>query len=398
MPAKNPETAYQRILLVRTDKIGDVVLTTPAIAALRAKYPQAKIVGLTSPLASEIYRHNPHLTETIALDPVQFNGFFGFWRLVGRLRKEKFEAAVVFQTKMKVALALLFAGIPIRIGPYSKWWSWISYNRGRRQSRSAVEMHEADYNIQLLRFFGISVADTWEKTHLKVDDGVRREAMRFFVEKGISRRFKTVAIHPGMSGSALNWPEHHYVNLARHLVKRYNVIVTGGPGEGPLVERVFQGIARQQTYAPDQPVFTKYIGEKGLAETIAVLDQCDAIVAPSTGPMHLAVALGKKVVSIFPPIKVQSAVRWGPYGIPMGTNLGISPEDQASVLVPDVNCGEDFRCALSACIYYPCMPRVSVEDVETQLLALVEGGSVSMYKSQGFTGYDWEEEDDEDEV
>ena len=92
--------------------------------------------------------------------------------------------------------------------------------------------------------------------------------MRVFVEKGISRRFKTVAIHPGMSGSALNWPEHRYVNLARHLVKRYNVIVTGGPGEGPLVERVFQGIARQQTYAPDQPVFTKYIGEKGLAETI----------------------------------------------------------------------------------------------------------------------------------
>ncbi|MGE3261844.1 MAG: glycosyltransferase family 9 protein [Bacteriovoracia bacterium] len=393
--AKNPD--FSRILLVRTDKIGDVVLTTPAIAAVRKKFPEAHIVGLVSPIAAEIYRLSPHLSDRIVLDPEQYSGFFGFWRLVGRLRREKFEVAVVFQTKMSVALALLFSGIRFRIGPYSKWWSWISYNNGRRQSRSAVEMHEADYNIQLLRFFGISVADTWEKTYLRVDEDVRREATRFFVEKGVSRRFKTVAIHPGMSGSALNWPESHYVNLARRLVRRYNVIITGGPGEGPLVERVFQGIARQQVYAPDQPVFTKYVGEKGLAETIAILDQCDGIVAPSTGPMHLAVALGKKVVSIFPPIKVQSALRWGPYGIPIGTNLGINPEDQASVLVPDVNCGEDFRCALSACIYYPCMPRVSVEDVETQLLALVEGGSLTMYKSQGFTGYDWEDPE-EDEV
>lgn len=387
---------FSRILLVRTDKIGDVVLTTPAIAAVRAKFPEARIVGLTSPLGGEIYRLNPHLSERIVLDPALYSGFFGFWRLVGRLRKEKFEAAVVFQTKMSVALALLFSGIRIRIGPYSKWWSWVSYNRGRRQSRSAVEMHEADYNIQLLRHFGITVADTWERTYLRVDDDVRREAMRFFVEKGISKKFKTVAIHPGMSGSALNWPESHYVNLARRLVRRYNVIITGGPGEGPLVDRVFQGIASQQVYVPDQPVFTKYVGEKGLAEAIAILDQCDGIVAPSTGPMHLAVALGKKVVSIFPPIKVQSAVRWGPYGIPIGTNLGINPEDQASVLVPDVNCGEDFRCALSACIYYPCMPRVSVEDVETQLLALVEGGSLTMYKSHGFTGYDWEDPEDND--
>jgi heptosyltransferase III len=370
-----------RILLVRTDKIGDVVLTTPAIAALRQKIPAAHLVGLVSPMAAEVYRMNPHLNSHIVLDPALYTGFLGFWRLVRRLRQEKFQAAIAFQTKMPVAFALLFAGIRYRIGPYSKWWSWLCFNVGRRQNRSAVEMHEADYNIQLLKEFGITVADTWEKTYLNVDDEARRSALRFFVEKGLSRRHKTVAVHPGMAGSALNWPEGHFISLARRLIRHYNVIVTGGPGEAALVERVFQGMVRQQNYAPDQPVFTKYVGEKGLGEMIALLNECDGVVAPSTGPMHLAVALGKKVVSVFPPIKVQSAVRWGPYGIPMGTNLGISPEDKASVLVPDVNCAEDFRCALSACIYYPCMPRISVDDVETQLLALVEGGAVSMFKS-----------------
>jgi hypothetical protein len=107
------------------------------------------------------------------------------------------------------------------------------------------------------------------------------------------------------------------------------------------------------------------------------------------------VALGKLVVTVFPPIKVQSAVRWGPYGVPIGTNLGIDPQDKASVLVPDVNCGEDFRCALAACIYYPCMPRVSVDDVEAQLMALIEGGSLTMVKSHGFGTQDWDDSSEE---
>ncbi|RZA08003.1 MAG: glycosyltransferase family 9 protein [Proteobacteria bacterium] len=380
-----------RFLVVRTDKIGDVTLTTPAIAALRKHFPEAKIVGLTSPVAAEIYRLNPHLNSHFVLDPAQYSGFLGFWRLVRRLRQEKFQAAVVMQTRMFVAMALLFSGIRFRIGPYSKWWSWFTYNLGRRQNRSAVEMHEADYNIQLLRAFGITVADTFEKTYLQVDEESRREAEKFFAEKGLPKKFKTVAIHPGMAGSALNWPEAHYTALARRLVQRYNVLITGGPGEGALVDRVYQGMARAQNFVPDQPVFTKYVGEKGLAVTIAIFDQCDAVVAPSTGPMHISVALGKKVVTIFPPIKVQSAVRWGPYGIPHGSNLGISPEDRSSVLVPDVNCAEDFRCALSACIYYPCMPRISIDDVETQVLALMEGGSLSMFKSSAMSSYEWDE-------
>lgn len=386
-----------RILVVRSDKIGDVVLTTPAIAALRKRYPQARIVGVVSPIASEIYKSNPHLDGHIVLDPSQYSGLLGFWRLVRQLRAEKPQAVIVFQAFTRVGWAVFFSGARYRIGPLSKWWSWLTYNYGRRQNRSAVEMHEADYNIQLLRELGITVADTWEQTTLSVDEEAHRAATRFFVEKGLSKRFKTVAIHPGMAGSALNWPESHYINLGRRLVRRYNVLVTGGPGEEALVERVFQGIARHQSYHPDSPTFAKYIGEKGLAEMIAVLDQCDGVVAPSTGPMHLAVALKKLVVTVFPPIKVQSAVRWGPYGISTGTNLGIQPDNKASVLVPDVNCGEEFRCAGAACIYHPCMPRVSVDDVEAQLLALLEGGAITMFKSQNFQSYDWDETYEETE-
>jgi heptosyltransferase-3 len=75
------------------------------------------------------------------------------------------------------------------------------------------------------------------------------------------------------------------------------------------------------------------------------------VVAPSTGPLHLAVAAGKPVVTFYPPIKVQSALRWGPY---------VADESRASVLVPEVYCGEDFTCRGSLCNYYPCMKSLTV--------------------------------------
>ncbi|NUM87798.1 MAG: glycosyltransferase family 9 protein, partial [Bdellovibrionales bacterium] len=230
-----------RILVVRTDKIGDVLLTTPAIAALRRQFPAARIVGMVSEVAADVYRSNPHLNDVIVLDPAEYLGFGGLIRLMGRIRREKFQIAVTFQTGFRVALALRFGGIPYRIGPLSKWWSWLVFNLGRRQIRSAVEMHEADYNIQLLRDFGISVIHTREKTHLKVDGECRTKAEDTFRKLGIQRRFRTVALHPGMAGSALNWPETHYIALGRRLLQRYNVLVTGGPGEQALVDRVVQG-------------------------------------------------------------------------------------------------------------------------------------------------------------
>ena len=380
-----------RVLLIRTDKIGDVVLTTPAIAALRKKIPEGYLAGLVSTQAEAVYRGNPHLDRVLVLSNANYSGVAGFMRLVRDLRREKFQVAIAFYTNFFVAFAVLVAGIRYRIGPYSKVWSWLVFNLGRRQNRSAVEMHEADYNIQLLREFDITVASADEKPHLRVDVEKRTQVDEIFEKLALPSAFKTVVIHPGMAGSALNWPESHFAALGRRLAHRYNIVITGGPGEDALVERVFQGVLREQNYAPDQPSVAKYVGTGDLGLFIAFLDRCDAVVAPSTGPMHLAVALGKKVVTVFSPIRVQSAVRWGPYGVRFGTNLGVDADDQASVLVPDVNCAENYRCALSACMYYPCMPRISVEDVEAQVLALLEGGSISMFKGAAVRAYDIDE-------
>jgi ADP-heptose:LPS heptosyltransferase len=86
------------------------------------------------------------------------------------------------------------------------------------------------------------------------------------------------------------------------------------------------------------------------------------VVAPSTGPLHLGVALGKPVVSFYPPIRVQSALRWGPY---------LADESRASILVPEVYCGQEFECRGNLCHYFPCMRSITVtqaiEEVQRQL-------------------------------
>lgn len=371
----------ERILIVRGDKIGDVILITPALKALRVVQPKAKIAVCVRGGVKDVLKGNPNISELIVWEDLDKGGLLGFIRMVLALRRKKFQVSVLMQGTFRISLAIFLAAIPFRIGGLSKWWSWIFLNMGIRQNRSNVEMHEADYNLQLLRDLGVIVAQHRYRPEIAVDPIQKLRAGAILEEKNVSSNFPLVAIHPGMAGSALNWPERYYIQLGRRLVKKYNVLITGGPNEKDLVDRVHSKIERVHSYESDAPILSKYIGAESLGEFISIVSSCDAIVVPSTGPMHIAVGVGTRVLTIFSPIRVQSGLRWGPYGIPHGTNLGVSPRDKSSILVPDVNCAEGFKCAGTACMYYPCMPRISVEDVEVQLDVLLGGGEISMVKS-----------------
>jgi ADP-heptose:LPS heptosyltransferase len=86
----------------------------------------------------------------------------------------------------------------------------------------------------------------------------------------------------------------------------------------------------------------------------ALISHAQVVVAPSTGPLHIATAIGVRVVTMYPPIRVQSAVRWGPY---------VADDERASVMVPEVFCGQDFHCIGEECVYFPCMRTIQVSQV-----------------------------------
>lgn len=342
-----------RILIVRADRLGDVILSTPVFEVIRRHYPHAKISVLVRSFVAPLLRGLSSVDEVLIYDPEGTHaGIRGLWRLRNELRAKGFRIALVLQSQFKLASAIALAGIRYRIGPLSKIHSFFFYNRGMRQRRSQVEMHEADYNLHLLRKLGIRVGSRSVpvSVHLKPE---AREAARTWLEaRGWDTSKPLIAVHPGMGGSALNWPENHYCDFIRTLLSEgRQVVVTGGKGEWSLLGRISEGLGAMAQKAwiyrgggSDVP-FPDIEGLAGL------LSWADLMVVPSTGPLHLAVALGRPVVTFFSPIRVQSALRWGPY---------LPDESRISVLVPENYCGQDFKCRGQLCNYYPCMKSLTV--------------------------------------
>lgn len=359
-PVKSPLRASPedplRILVVRPDRIGDVVLSTPVISVIHRNYPAAKITFMVQPPIEPIVRGISGVSATLAYDPQgRHHGMGGFWRLVQDIRRGRYRILIALQTNWRIGLAILFSGVRYRVGPWSKLHSYLVYNRGVRQRRSEVEMHEADYNLQLLRKIGIRMGARPAETQIAVPAEARAQAQAWLEGQGWRPGQKLVVVHPGMGGSALNWPEGHYVDLIRKLLADgVPVLVTGGVGDQAVVDRVVSGLSGATGFYVMRPE-----DQRSLEFFAGLLELAAAVVAPSTGPLHLAVALGRRVITMYPPIRVQSAIRWGPY---------LKDDARASVLNPEVYCGEDFKCRGPECHYYPCMRTIMPIQVHDEVM------------------------------
>ena len=338
-----------RILVVRPDRLGDVILSTPVFEAIKKHYPRSHLSVLVREHVAPLLRGLSTVDEVIVYDPDRkHKGFKGLFLLAAQLRKREFRIGVVLQTHWRVAAALFIGRVQYRVGPLSRVHSFLFYNRGLRQRRSHVEMHESDYNLQLLRRLGIRVASRKLATRVCLPTPTLEHARAWLVARGWDPTQLLVAVHPGMGGSALNWPESHYVEFIRALLRESRaVLLTAGPLEGDLALRI------QGALGPLQDKLFCYVNSSHEPVTFlgALYHYANLVVAPSTGPLHLAIATGTPVVTFYPPIRVQSAVRWGPY---------LPDESRASILVPEVYCGEDFSCRGSLCHYYPCMKSLTV--------------------------------------
>ncbi len=346
-----PQSSQQdlRILAVRPDRLGDVILSTPAFEVIKNHYSRCHLTVMIRAEHVPLIQKLPFIDEVMIYDPLgKHAGFRGFRKLTQEIREKKFRIAVVLQGNFKIAAAIFFAQVLHRVGPLSKVYSFLFYNRGIRQRRSQVEMHETDYNLQLLRRLGIRISTRSIDTRIHVSDETLQAAKKWLKDAGLRENEDLIAIHPGMGGSALNWPENHYSDLVRALVKdQKQILVTGGALDFALIERLKSslGAEAKKVIFYSGPVMAP-------VDFLAALFQCaSVVVAPSTGPLHVAVALGKRVVTFYSPVRVQSAIRWGPY---------LKSESKASVLVPEVYCGQDFQCLGSLCNYYPCMKTLTV--------------------------------------
>ncbi len=364
-----------RILVVRPDRIGDVMLSTPVFEVIKRHYPNSKITVMVQAAVAPLIKGLPSVDDVMIFDPNgRHSGIRGFFRLLRDIRIKRFRIAVVLQTRFRISLAVFISRVRYRVGPLSKIHSFFFYNRGVRQHRSQVEMHETDYNLNLLRKLGIRVGTRNVATSVFVQPEAREEARTWLALQGWNGEDPIIVVHPGMGGSALNWPETHYTDLIRALIRdNRKVLLSSGPQDRGPAEKILEALgptAREKVMV--------YGLDKGPHPSIqffaGLLDLSTVVVAPSTGPLHVAVALKKPVVTFYPPIRVQSAIRWGPY---------INDDSQASLLIPEVYCGEDFKCRGNLCNYFPCMKTITVaQTVEQVNLQLVRQKAAKELKAE----------------
>jgi ADP-heptose:LPS heptosyltransferase len=322
----------KRILVTRTDRLGDVILATPVLRRLIRSCPEAKIDFLVRKEWVPVLRF-PEPVRTVIYDPNLPVGV-----LAAKFRAEKYDAAYVLRDDSPVTKAVYRAGIPFRVGPYSSLRSFFRFNKGLLQRRSRCLKHEAGYNLDLAGRLpgGLPVQDEDSpRAWIETSEEAKHLAGRFLSNHGLLPGTFLV-IHPGSSGSARYVKQGALQALARALLRKGTpVVVSGGPAEEALIE-AFRGEAPGVTLLGSGAG----IGLDGLAE---VMRQARSVIAHGTGPLHLAAAVGTPVLAIFPPLFVLSERRWGPL---------VQPR---SVWVPEVTCPEKFRCAGPKCPVYDCM-------------------------------------------
>lgn len=364
-----------RVLINRTDAIGDLLLTLPMAMALKeSKKFNVEVAMIVTPLTAPLLEG---LNFVDQLYIYHKKGFFKdlrfFWAIFKKWRPQEY---YYVGGSHLASLCACLSSTPVRGGLLSRLESFFFLNRGVRQKRSLAQTSELHYNLALLKHSVLKPVFDKKliRPFLKISENEKQQAigtlpLLFPDLKNVSiKSFKLIMIHPGMKGHTLNWPMLYYAQLIESLLSfdHYRVIVSYTPVDTPYIDELKAHLAALSFSYSHHLVF--YNGqEKGLRSYLALQHQCDLFIGPSTGTLHMAAALGVRWLAFYSPVKVQSFVRWRPL-----------EETQGEVLIPQVDCPGVKKCLFQECSQHPCMQQVTVQqafDKITELSKNKEGNS-----------------------
>jgi heptosyltransferase-2 len=291
----------ERILVVQTAFLGDVVLTTPLLAALQHHRPEAAITMLATPAGAALVAHHPALTRVLIDDKRgRDRGIAGVVRLARRLRAERFTLAIAAQKSLRTALVLRCAGIPRRIGFATAPAAALYTDRVPRP----LDRHDRDRLLGLLAPLGITdVTAELAAPRIAVDPGTAARAAALLAPHAAAGR-PLAAICPGSAWRTKRWPAAAFAALARALdADGYRCLLFGGPDERALtaaVARDADGRAVDLGGTTDLPLLA------------AVMARVAVAITNDSAPMHVATAAGTPQVAIF--CATVPAQGYGPLG------------------------------------------------------------------------------------
>jgi predicted lipopolysaccharide heptosyltransferase III len=327
----------RRILVVQTQRLGDVVVLTPMLTALKRQFPEAHLTALVHRPHDVALQNNPDIDAVITYDrQKQHRSLPARLKLAQELRAGNYDWALCIHAASSVALAVGMAGIPWRtvVWRYAKerppHWSRL-FHQHVKQDRRALGRHEVEHNLDVLRELGIEPDHSGLRV---VVTQVEREwASAFLTQTGWDPTRRLAILHPGHGGGRQCWPAEHFVSLAQALIADgLQVGLTGAGAEVPQTEAIAVSI--------EAPVL-RFAGRTNLRKLLAVIERASLFVSVPTGPMHLAAALRVPTVALYGPTDLRVDVtRFHPYGPPYHAV-------ESNIVCP---CDNSHRCLDPVCM------------------------------------------------
>ena len=331
-----------RILVSRTDRLGDLILALPFVETLKGRYPECRIEVMSSLYASPILENNDRIDGIVRVLNNQLVTDRLYKKdLLQRVKQANYRVVIALYPERHICQLFHKAMIPDRIGTAGRFHS-VFFNHRLIHSRKSNRKHECEYNLDFLKFFRDGKTETMPVVYPREKEIAH--ARRILKEADVEGRF--VVLHPGSGGSAERWPLDRFLQLYSVLESSgMQVVISGSEKEGKMIDSRSHELGMS---------VRKITGNTDLRTLAATLSLADVVVANSTGPLHLAVAVGTKVTGLYPGKAVMSPARWGPLG------------RHDRVIVP---VSKECKCRPNKCV---CMLTITIEKVASEVAQLFD--------------------------
>lgn len=322
-----------KILVVRTDRMGDVLLNIPAIRALKQSF-NATVFALVNPVVKELLEGLPEIDQVLPFVEGRWNrSIFARLKLLREMRKMQFDLAVILNPTKRFHILTYLAGIGLRLGYARKWDFLLSHKI--EDKKFLGQKHEVEYNLDLVRSIGADTSD--QQISIKAEKQDTQFVENLLLEYGIKDKDIVIAIHPHSSNPAKCWPKENFASVADELSLRFSakVVITGSAQERSSVVKLIS--------LTKHPLIN-LCGRLSLKQLAAFFLRCSLLISNDSGPVHIAAAVATPTVVIFGRnMPAVGPKRWGPWGsghITLHKDPGCSP-------CLDRDCPYNFKCLTS---------------------------------------------------
>jgi len=313
----------KRILIVRPDRIGDVILSTPIPREIKKKFPGSFIAVLVRPYTQDIFFNNPYVDKIILIDDSK--SIKSFFEKVSELRIYKFTHALTLLPAERLNYILFAAGILNRIGVGHKFFQFLTFTHYVSRKKYIPLRHEADYCMDLARKIGVKTDDL--STEIFLTEEEKRKAI---VNRGklLDGKKVLIGVHSTSGNSAPNWKPEEYRKLILQLQSFDNIRVAVTDNVIPKDLDGINGVCYPNI-------------NLSLRESFINFASLDLLISASTGPMHIAAALKVKTLSMFCPLTACSPQLWGPLG--NDSTIVLPESNYCEIICP----GDPKKCTFS---------------------------------------------------